>query len=93
MTLVSLEKQIHTARATTSAVAFASEANLRASYHLSDGIALKLSYQALWLAGVALAPAQIQETGSTPSSVTALGVNCRSGALFQGMSFGLEYSF
>ena len=26
-------------------------------------------------------------------AVTALGVDCRSGALFQGISFGLDYSF
>lgn len=91
--LVSMEKKIYTARATTSAVAFAGEANLLAKYRLSDGIALKMGYEALWLAGVALAPAQIQEIGATAGSVTALGVNRRSGALFQGMSFGLDYSF
>ena len=54
---------------------------------------MKAGYEALWLDGVALAPGQIQETLTTPTSVTALGVTCRSRALFQGGTVGLEYLF
>jgi hypothetical protein len=92
-TLVSMAKQIYTARATTGVAAFASEGDLVARYRLSDNFALRLSYEALWLAGVALAPAQIQQMSTTRKTVTARGVNCGSSALFQGVGFGLEYSF
>uniref|UniRef100_Q07RD8 Uncharacterized protein n=1 Tax=Rhodopseudomonas palustris (strain BisA53) TaxID=316055 RepID=Q07RD8_RHOP5 len=92
-TLVSLEKQIHPTNAATNAAAFVGEGGLVAKYQLSDGVALKLGYEALWLGGVALAPGQIQEIATTQTSVSARGVNCRSTALFQGMTFGLEYAF
>jgi hypothetical protein len=101
-TVVSMAKQLYTAQATTNAVAFAGEAGLHAKYQLADGLALKVGYEALWLDGVALAPGQIRETyttspspssPSTPVSASALGVNCRSNALFQGVTFGLEVSF
>jgi hypothetical protein len=92
-TLVSLEKQIHPTSAATNAAAFVGEGGLVAKYQLTDGVALKLGYEALWFGGVALAPGQIQEITTTQSSVNALGVNCRSTTLFQGMTFGLEYAF
>lgn len=57
------------------------------------GLALTAGYEALWLDGVALAPGQIQETYTSKSGVRALGVNCGSIVLFQGATFGLEYSF
>jgi hypothetical protein len=65
---------------------------LQLKYQLSKGLALKAGYEALWLDGVALAPGQIQET-LTEANVRALGVNCASNVLFQGATFGLEYSF
>jgi len=77
-------------------VAFASEASLQVKYQLTNGLALKAGYEVLWLDGVALAPGQIHETytaPTTPPNVRALGVNCRSNVLFQGATFGLEYSF
>ncbi len=101
-TLVSMAKQLYLAQAATNAAAFVGEAGLHAKYQLADGLALKVGYEALWLDGVALAPGQIRETyttspspssPSTPVSASALGVNCRSNALFQGVTFGLEDSF
>ena len=58
-TLVSLEKQIHPATAATNAAAFVGEGGLIAKYQLTEGVALKLGYEALWFGGVALAPGQI----------------------------------
>ncbi|WP_322517520.1 hypothetical protein SR870_08360 [Rhodopseudomonas palustris] len=93
LTLVSMQKQIYPAEAASSAAAFVAEGGLVAKYRITEAAALKLGYAALWLDGVALAPGQIQQTSTTPSSVTAQGVNHRSGTLFQGMTFGVEYSF
>lgn len=93
---VSLEKAVYPATAATNHVAFASEAGLQVKYQLTEALALKAGYEALWLGGVALAPGQIQETYtalSTPPNVRALGVNCGSTVLFQGATAGLEYSF
>jgi len=92
-TVVSMKKQLFPSRAATSHAAFAGEAGLQVKYQLTKGLAVKAGYEALWLSGVALAPGQIQETLTTSTSVTALGVNCRSNALFQGGTVGLEYSF
>ena len=100
--LVSMAKQLFPARATTNAPAFASEADLSATYQLAHGFALKAGYEALWLDCVALAPGQIPETTttspspsspSTPISASALGVNHRGAAFFQGAAFGVAYSF
>jgi len=77
----------------TSHAAFASEAGVQLKYQLIKGLALKAGYEALWFVGVALAPGQIQETFTTPSSVQALGVNSASSVLFQGATAGLEYWF
>ncbi len=92
---VSLEKVVYQVSATANHAAFVSEAALQLKYHLMDGMALKAGYEVLWLDGVALAPGQIQETLTTPSSVPvhALGVNCGANVLFQGFTAGLEYSF
>jgi hypothetical protein len=89
---VSLKKIVNPSQATTNGAAFAGEAQLQLKYQLSKGLALKAGYEALWLDGVALAPGQIQET-LTEANVRALGVNCASNVLFQGATFGLEYSF
>jgi opacity protein-like surface antigen len=88
-----MKKQLFPSRAATSHAAFAGTAGLQVKYQLTSGLAVKVGYEALWLGGVALAPGQIQETLTSPTSVTALGVNCRSNALFQGGAVGLEYSF
>ncbi|MGA2894419.1 MAG: hypothetical protein ABSE22_16255 [Xanthobacteraceae bacterium] len=90
---VSIRKMVDPSQATTNHAAFVGDADLQLRYQVSRGLALKLGYKALWLDGVALAPGQIQETSTTPSSVHALGVNCGSQVLFQGATAGLEYSF
>ena len=91
---ISLEKVVYPSQATTNHAAFVGEAGLQLKYQVIKELALKVGYEALWLDGVALAPGQIQQTfSSMPSTVRALGVNCGSGVLFQGVTAGLEYSF
>ena len=92
---VSIEKVVYNANASTDHPAFVSEAGLQCKYQITRGITLKLGYEALWLAGVALAPGQIQETYSTssPTTVSAHGVNSGSHVLFHGGTAGLEISF
>jgi hypothetical protein len=94
--LVSMAKTLFPTQAAANHAAFVSEAALQAKYQLAKGLALKVGYEALWLDGVALAPGQIRETYTTaPPAVSAraLGVSCGSNVLFQGATFGLEYSF
>ncbi|MBB1094196.1 hypothetical protein HUU61_23285 [Rhodopseudomonas palustris] len=93
LTLVSMQKQIYPAEAATSAAAFVAESGLVAKYRLTEAASLKLGYEALWFDGVALAPRQIQQMWTTPNTVSARGVDRRSSTLFQGLTFGLEYSF
>jgi len=92
---VSLKKVVYPVSATANHAAFVSETGLQLKYRVMDGLALKAGYEVLWLDGVALAPGQIQETLTTPSSppVHALGVNSGSSVLFQGFTAGFEYSF
>ncbi|MGD0333701.1 MAG: BBP7 family outer membrane beta-barrel protein [Xanthobacteraceae bacterium] len=94
---VSLQKVVYPSTATTNHAAFVSDAGLQLKYKINDGLTVKLGYEALLFAGVALAPGQIQETYTTPppppSTVRALGVNCGSTVLFQGATAGFEYSF
>ena len=91
---VSLQKVVHPASATTNRAAFAGEAGLQLRYRLTEELTLKAGYEALWLAGVALAPAQIRNTNTSATGVvTALGVDTGSNVLFQGVTFGLERSF
>jgi hypothetical protein len=90
---VSMEKVVYPSQATTNQVAFVSEGDLQLKYQISKRLALKAGYKALWLDRVALAPGQIRETSTTPTSVRALGVNGGSAVLFQGDTAGLEYSF
>ncbi len=89
---VSLRKTVFPSHATTNHTAFVSEAGLQIKYQLAKGAALRAGYEVLWLDGIALAPGQIQET-LTRANVRALGVNARSTVLFQGATFGLDYSF
>jgi hypothetical protein len=92
-TLVSMQKQLYPATASTSAAAFVADASVIGKYQLVDGVALKLGYNALWFSGIALAPGQIQNMTTTRTSVGALGVNRSSSTLFQGLTVGLEYAF
>jgi len=78
---------------TTNRAAFVGEIGLQCKYQVSQGLVLKAGYEALWLAGVALAPGQIQETYfASPYTVHALGVSS-SGVFFHGATAGLAYSF
>ena len=88
-----MKKSVYPSGATTDDAAFVGEAGLQFKYKVNKGLTIKIGYEALWFAGIALAPGQIQETSTTPSSVRALGVNCGSTVLFQGGTAGLEYSF
>jgi hypothetical protein len=95
---VSLQKEVYPSKASANHAAFVSEAGVQLKYQVSNGLALKAGYEALWLDGVALAPGQIQETIATehlppPSTMRTLGINCGSGVLFQGFTAGFEYSF
>lgn len=92
-TLVSMQKQIYPAQSSTSALAVVGDGGVVAKYRLGDGVALKLGYEALWFSGIALAPAQIQSITTTPSSVTAIGIDRRSTTLLQGLTAGLDYAF
>lgn len=92
-TLVSMAKQIFPAQASTTAAAFVGEGGVTARYQLGGGVALRLGYEAMWLAGIALAPSQIDKTYSTQTTVTSLGVDARGTTLFQGLTVGLDYTF
>jgi hypothetical protein len=92
---VSLGKVVYPTNATANHAAFVGDAGLQVQYQVTDGLALKAGYEALWLSGVALAPGQVQETVTDRSSkpVHALGVNFGSNVLFHGFTAGLNYSF
>jgi len=90
---VSIRKVVYPTTASANSAAFVSDVGLQLKYRVIEGLSLKVGYEALWLVGVALAPGQIDETHAAPSSVRALGVNHGSKVLFQGTTFGLEYSF
>ena len=91
---VSLEKVVYPTGAKTDHPAFVGEAGLQCKYQFARWLALKASYEALWLYGVALAPGQIQETyESGPTSIAATGVNSGSNVLLHGVTAGLECSF
>ncbi|KKQ33615.1 MAG: hypothetical protein US49_C0001G0295 [candidate division TM6 bacterium GW2011_GWF2_37_49] len=94
-TEVSIAKVVYDSGASTNNLAFVGEVGLQCKYQITDMFVLKLGYEALWVAGVALAPGQINETysNSAPTSVNALGVSCNSNVLFHGVTAGLELSF
>ena len=92
-TKVSIAKVVYDSGALADRLAFASELGLQCKYQIIKGMALKLGYEALWVASIALAPGQIQETYSSLTSVKALGVSANSDVLFHGGTVGLELSF
>ncbi len=92
VTGISLQKVVYPASATVNRPAFAGEASVRLKYQVDERLTLKVGYEALWLAGVALAAAQVRET-YTGATVSALGVDTGSNVLFQGITFGVDYSF
>ncbi len=95
---MSIYRELYDESASANRVAFLGEIGLQCKYQVAKGLWLKAGYEAIWLQGVALAPAQVRETFSqapspTDVSVQALGVDCGSGVFFHGATAGLEYSF
>ena len=95
LTGVSLAKTVYESGASTNHAAFVGEGGLQCKYQITSAITLKLGYEVLWLAGVALAPGQIQETyiATSPTNVYTHSVNSGSNVLFHGVVVGLEFSF
>jgi hypothetical protein len=96
---VSIYRILYGESAWTNHPAFVGETGLRCQYQVTRRLSLRAGYEAMWLQGVALAPAQIAETYSHQAVlpqdiyVQALGINCRSGVFYHGATVGLEYSF
>ena len=91
---VSIFKVVRPSSATSNTLAFLGEAGLHCDYQVTNGLSLKVGYQAVWIDGVALAPGQIQETYTTlPDTVCSLGVNTSSSVLYHGGTVGLKYVF
>ena len=95
---VSIYRTLYWESASTNHAAFLGEVGLRCKYQLTERLLLKAGYEAMWLEGVALAPAQISRTTSHAVPVTdvyvqSLGVDSSSGAFFHGATVGLEYAF
>ncbi|MCX5679817.1 MAG: hypothetical protein NTZ95_04080 [Candidatus Omnitrophica bacterium] len=95
LTGVSIAKTVYESGASANHAAFVGEGGLQCKYQVASGITLKLGYEVLWLAGVALAPGQIRETYSisSPTSVYTHDINSGSNVLFHGVTAGLEFSF
>ena len=86
---------MYSASATSNQIAYSGEGVIQMKYLLASDLSIKMGYQLLWLDRIALAPGQIPHvySGTSPTSVTARGVNTSSNILFQGGTVGLEYSF
>ena len=79
----------YTSSASQTQAAFLGEIGLTGLYKLTNHLAFRATYQALWLEGIALAPNQI--ASSDPLNGTA-SVNNNSGVVFHGAFLGLEYT-
>jgi hypothetical protein len=95
---VSIYRALYSESASTDHAAFLGQVGLRCKYQVTERLLLKAGYEALWLEGVALAPAQISRTMShgvpvTDVYVQSLGVDSSSGAFFHGATAGLEFAF
>jgi hypothetical protein len=95
LTGVSLAKTVYESGASANRAAFVGEGGLQCKYQVTRAITLKLGYEVLWLAGVALAPGQIRETYiiTAPTGVYTHDVNSASNVLFHGVTAGLEFKF
>ena len=89
-TAVSVFKIVTSYCDSTDRAAFLGEAGLRCKYQLAQRLVLSAGYEAVWLQGVAVAPAQIQETNITTKQI---GIDSNSGVFYHGATAGLEYSF
>lgn len=79
----------YTSSASQTQAAFLGEVGLTGLYKLTNHLAFRATYQALWLEGIALAPNQIGS--SDPLNGTG-SVNNNSGVVFHGAFLGLEYT-
>jgi hypothetical protein len=72
-------------------LAFLGEVDLVGSYSITDNIAIRLGYQAMWLQGVALASDQFQ----MPSDISPPGwyPNTKGSLFYHGAFLGVEISF
>jgi hypothetical protein len=68
----------------TDRAAFIGEIGLQGRYQVTDCLTLRAGYMAMWLDGVALAPAQLQDV---------LSVDTRDTVFYHGATAGLEYRF
>ncbi len=68
--------------------AFVGELRLNGVYALSENVGLRVGYQLLWVAGIALAPEQLDYSNNA-FSATDVSVNGKS--LYQGFNIGFEY--
>jgi hypothetical protein len=98
-TTVSIYRILFQETASTDHAAFVGDIGVQCKYQVTQRLSFRAGYQAIWLQGIALAPAQIPETYShiaiLPQDiyVQALGVNSGSGVFYHGATAGLEYSF
>lgn len=79
----------YSSSASQTQAAFLGEIGLTGLYKLTNHLAFRATYQALWLEGIALAPNQIGT--SDPLNGTG-SVNNNSGVVFHGAFLGLEYT-
>jgi len=70
--------------------AFLGEVGLTATYAITERLAVRASYSAVWLEGVALAPEQI---GATDFSVPTAAIDTTGGVFYTGGGIGIEYRF
>ena len=71
-------------------IAFLGEAGVVLTYAITERLAFRASYEAIWLEGVALAPEQI---GASNFLTSTAMVDTSGGVLYQGCGLGLEYRF
>ncbi|MCD4727856.1 MAG: hypothetical protein K8R46_09350, partial [Pirellulales bacterium] len=71
-------------------VSFLGEIGLVATYAITQRLAFRASYQAMWLEGVGLAPEQIDTSNFTAGTAK---VNLDGGVFYHGGGLGLEYRF
>ena len=77
--------------ASTNHTAFLGEVGLQCKYQVTCSLTLRAGYEAVWLQGVALAPAQID--GKQCYYGTRLASIANSGVFYHGATAGFEYSF
>jgi hypothetical protein len=70
--------------ASTNHTAFIGELGLQARYQVSQRLALRAGYELLWLDGVAIAPAQLDNI---------YGIDSKATVFYHGATAGLEFSF